>query len=259
MNKEGKKSKGSRFFVGVIIAVAIINGLVPATAYISNLTAQHTGGQVLAGTQPLGVFNATLNETAFSFSNGTLRYTDSINETVSYSEWNVSIAQLNEYSVYNLTVTETGQTGNITAMYGNITANYTSKLVPLNYANLTNGTATIALTPSMLQGNGSDYLFIKVNQSAPVNLTLSIQGSNGLTAGFLGTIPSLDMGFIVAGFITLFLAYMISPFHEQYKANPIVYFKEYRGKRRNNYRPSNRKYVNRKTPYYKGYNHRRHK
>lgn len=226
---ESKRSKTERLFIGIIIAVFVIVAIMPTIAYLSHQAESSTGGVILPDNTALYVHNATMNNTAFSTSGANVVYTSATN--VTFITWNATFKQLNEASAYMVELNETtGQNASIGFFQNNT-------FMPFTSGSFVNGTLNLTLNAQdTLTPNQTQDLIIKLNQSTPANLTVSIYGQTSVLTSTIGTIPTLDMGYLTSGLLTLGLAFMISPHHDTRAMNPMEHTKKRKRSRKYNRR-----------------------
>ena len=220
----------------IAIAVAVPGAVYATTAFSGsghNLVLKNQSAVDYAYGQGNGSYHAL----ALASLNGTTTVTPSYtvsspgvnNTTVSYTvnpttivlETNVTIADLNSYSVTQFVTNITGVSNlsSATLEYG--TASGTSvSLTPMVLGNLTGNTtvgesATMNILPEMLTGNSSDNVFVVLNFSAAPTVGFSVTNYvYGHSSASNLYVIGEDIGYVVGGIVLGIMTAFVLPFGE---------------------------------------------
>ena len=148
----------------------------------------------------------------FSNVNGTAEFSMPVNQTTVYIEYNATMAEMNDRSVGKVILT-TNYDGASNAILGFGTNE--KNFVPESYVSVNNSSKiTIPVSYSMLDGNQSSHLMIKLTSKAvSYHISMKIIGNNGYTT-FLGPASVAEIMDWIGGIIILILAFVGSPLHD---------------------------------------------
>lgn len=229
---ESKKVKGKRLIFGIGIILMVIIIMAPVGSYITHSAVSHEG-QAVQGNTVINVYQDK-QEMPFTSSTGTVQYTQLTNYTTSYIVINLTMKQATELSLYE--VKTTGITGSIG--YGSNYSNYQE------IGNISNGIAKISPADE-LGAVQQDHLMIEEQATGPVNATITLMGQAPVSA-YVGTVPVLDIMYLIGGFLVIGGAIMIMPWFDVARIEPGEAYRSY--KRNAGKRARNKKYRG----YYRG-------
>lgn len=223
-----------------LLAVIAIATVVPGSVYATTALSGNGHNLVLTNQSAVdyayGQGNGSYHALALASLNGTATITPSYsvttgsgNNTTSYTvnpttivlETNLTVANLNSYSVTQFVSNITGVSNlsTVTLEYGTASGT-TVSLTPMVLGNLTGNStvgesATMNLLPEMLTGNQSDNVFVVLNfSSAPTvgfSVTNYVYGHS--SAANLYVIGE-DIGYVAGGIVLGIMTVLVLPFGE---------------------------------------------
>ena len=210
---ETAKGKGRRFFFAIIIFVLVAFAVIPTFASLGQSIGDSNTSIVLAPQSGiLYVYNATDVGIPFAQSNVSVAYDMPVNQTTSYIETNLTVAELNDFSVDKI-VLNLAYSGNITERIGFGTNG--SNFLPVVSINLHNVTRTnFSIDPQYLTGNQSQYLMFQfISSNTAYSFTIQAYGNSGLQTIF-GPITGEDLGYVLGGTVIFVLSGMAGIFYD---------------------------------------------
>lgn len=207
---ETAKSKGKRGIFWIAVGILTVILAIPIGSYAghafiglndhSNVLSPESGVQY--------IYNASGSGIAFASVNGTTAYYMPLNETVSYILTNLSEAELNDYSVSEISITfGSATTVNESIGFGTNSSNFQ----PFLNASLFNATQqNIAVQPQYLTGNQSSYLMIRFSgPSSSYSFSVTVYGNSQYS--YLGPFAGEQVAYLISGIIIIAAAFLESP------------------------------------------------
>ena len=207
---ETAKSKGKRgIFALAVGIIAVVMAIFLSSVIGHSLVSLNDHSSVLKGdTQTQFIYNATGSGIAFASVNGTTTYDMPYNETVSYVLTNLTQGELNDFSVFNLTVLFGSPiTGNESLGFGSNESNFQPFL---NVSLKNESSEYVQLQPQFITGNQSSYLMIRMSgNTTSYSFNVFVYGNRQFS--FLGPFAGEQVGYLVSGMVIFAAAFMESP------------------------------------------------
>ena len=210
---ETAKGKGRRFFIALIVFVVLAFASIPAFAGLGSGIADRSTSVVLpAESHVLYVYNVSGSGIPYGQSNTSVSYDMPVNETVSYVQTNLTMGELNDFSVDKL-VLYLGYSGNLTEElgFGTNSSNFVPAVV-VSTENVSQTNFTVA--PQYLTGNQSqDLMFKFISNNTAYSFSFQVYGDNGLHTIF-GPLTAEEIGYVFSGTVIFGLAAVAGVFYD---------------------------------------------
>ena len=210
---ETAKGKGRRFFLAIIIFVLIAFAAIPAFASLGQYIGDSSTSVVLKPQSDiLYVYNSSDVGIPFAQSNLSVAYDMPVNQTTSYIETNLTVAELNDFAVEKI-VLNLAYSGNITERLGFGTNG--SNFLPVISVNVHNVTRTnFTIQPQYVTGNQTQYLMFQlISNDSAYSFSIQAYGNSGLQTMF-GPIAGEDIGYALGGTVIFVLSGVAAIFYD---------------------------------------------
>ena len=203
---ESGTEKGRRGMLFLLIIVIVLLVAAPIGAAIgSAFVSGHDNTPVLSNVSDVQYINSKAGAVPFGTVNGTTTFDMPANVSTVYLQTNMTLAELNDYSVSHILLSTSISNYNLTVGTGNVTS-----FAPLFSINVHNSTSTnITLPTYRLTGIQSSPLVLEITTpSSVVSVTLQAYGNNGFVTSF-GPYQVLQASYLIGGIIMFASAFLV--------------------------------------------------
>ena len=206
VTRESGTEKGRRGMLFLLIIVIVLLVAAPIGAAIgSAFVSGHDNTAVRSNVSDVQYINSKAGAVPFGSVNGTATFDMPANVSTVYLQTNMTLAELNDYSVSHILLSTSISNYNLTVGTGNMTS-----FSPLFSINVHNATSTnITLPTYRLTGIQSSPLVLEfTTSSSVVSVTLQAYGNNGFVTSF-GPYQVLQAAYLIGGIIMFASAFLV--------------------------------------------------